>query len=62
MGKELKPGENSGNDGGIFREVGPRGGLHDNYATIADDKIAPPTSSPNCTWVQIERTPDSKKK
>jgi hypothetical protein len=30
MSKEYKPGENTGKDGGIFREVGPRGGERDN--------------------------------
>ena len=38
----LKPGEKSGNNGGIYVEVGPRGGVKDNFATIADNKTAPP--------------------
>lgn len=40
----LKPGQNTGRDGGIYREQGPRGGLRDNYSTIPDRTIAPPTS------------------
>lgn len=46
----LKPGENSGNNGGIYVEVGPRGGIKDNFATIADNKKAPPTQHPNSHW------------
>lgn len=38
----LKPGQNTGRDGGIYREQGPRGGLRDNYSTIPDRTIAPP--------------------
>lgn len=34
----LKPGEKSGNNGGIYVEVGPRGGIKDNFATIAETK------------------------
>lgn len=58
----LKPGDNSAENGGIYQEIGPRGGKKDNYATIADNKTAPPTSKPNSTWEQIKRTPNSKKK
>jgi hypothetical protein len=57
----LKPGQNTGRDGGIYREQGPRGGLRDNYSTIPDRTIAPPTSKPNSSWVRVERTPDSKR-
>ena len=57
----LKPGQNTGRDGGIYREQGPRGGLRDNYSTIPDRTIAPPTSTPNSSWVRVERTPDSKR-
>ena len=62
MSTKLKPGENSGTEGGIYQEVGPRGGAKDNYATIPDNKTAPPTSKPGNTWEQTERTPDSKRK
>lgn len=57
----LKPGQHSGKEGGIYREKGPRGGKTDNYATIADNKKAPPTSKPGATWVSVKRTPDSKR-
>lgn len=39
-----KPGENTGKDGGIYREVGPRGGARDNYATVRDNERLPPTT------------------
>ncbi len=58
----LKPGENSGNNGGIYVEVGPRGGVKDNFATIADNKTAPPTQSPKSHWVLAKRTPNSRRK
>jgi hypothetical protein len=58
----LKPGENSGKDGGIFQENGPRGGKKDNFATIPDNRKAPPTSKPGGTWEQVKRTPDSTRK
>lgn len=59
MGK--KPGENTGKDGGIYREVGPRGGKTDNYATVKDNEKLPPTSKPGHTWELEKRTPNSKK-
>ncbi|MGK0599635.1 hypothetical protein [Yokenella regensburgei] len=57
----LKPGDNTGKDGGIYQEQGPRGGKKDNFATIADNKTAPPTSKPGSTWVPVKKTPDSKR-
>ncbi|ECF1703342.1 hypothetical protein E1B77_20785 [Salmonella enterica subsp. enterica] len=58
----LKPGQNSGKNGGIYVEEGPRGGIKDNFATIADNKTAPPTQNPNSRWVPVKRTPNSKHK
>ncbi|WP_095921845.1 hypothetical protein [Rahnella victoriana] len=57
----LKPGESSGKDGGIYREIGPRGGKTDNYSTIPDGHKAPPTTRPGATWEPVKRTPDSKR-
>ncbi|QRE76258.1 hypothetical protein F1D61_24220 [Methylobacterium aquaticum] len=54
-----KPGTNTGNDGGIFREVGPRGGERNNFATVPDNKRLPPTTTPGGQWKQVKRTPDS---
>jgi len=61
MANGKKPGTNTGNNGGIFQEVGPRGGLRPNYATVADNKPLPPTSSPGSTWKPTHTTPNSKK-
>ena len=61
MPDTLKPGENSGQDGGIYQEVGPRGGEKDNFATIPDNRTAPPVTQPGHKWKQVERTPDSKR-
>lgn len=56
-----KPGQNTGNNGGIYQEQGPRGGLRPSYVTVPDNKPLPPTSGPGSSWVQIIRTPDSKR-
>ena len=59
MGK--KPGTSTGKDGGIFREIGPRGGKSDNYTTVPDNKPLPPTTKRGATWEPVKRTPDSKR-
>ena len=61
MASKKRPGENTGNNGGIFQEAGARGGLRPNFATVADNKSLPPTSKPNSYWVPITTTPDSKR-
>lgn len=53
------PGSNTGKNGGIFQEQGPRGGLKPNYTTVPDNTKLPPTSKPNSTWVPTHRTPNS---
>lgn len=62
MANTLKPGENTGSNGGIFQEVGPRGGKKDNFVTIPDNHTAPPTQESGHYWRQVKRTPDSKRK
>ena len=62
MARSVKPGGNAGRDGGVYQEVGPRGGKVPNFATIPDGHRAPPTTKPGHRWVQTERTPDSKRK
>lgn len=57
-----KPGENTGNRGGIFQEVGPRGGRQDNYSTVPDNRPLPPTTKPGHGWVPVKTTPDSNRK
>ena len=61
MTKTYKPGQNTGKDGGIYQEVGPRGGLKDNYSTVRDNQRLPPTTTPGNGWVRTNRTPDSKR-
>jgi len=55
------PGSSTGNSGGIFQEVGPRGGARPNYAAVPDNTRLPPTSSPGATWKPTHRTPNSKR-
>lgn len=57
-----KPGESTGSNGGIFQEVGPRGGLRPNYAAVPDNRPLPPTTSPGATWKPTNRTPNSTRK
>ncbi|MCE2660450.1 MAG: hypothetical protein LW854_19770 [Rubrivivax sp.] len=59
MTKSLKPGQNTGNRGGIFQEVGPRGGKQQNFAAVADNRQLPPTTKPGHTWAPVKVTPDS---
>ncbi|CNE82790.1 MULTISPECIES: hypothetical protein [Yersinia] len=56
-----KPGSFT-DDGGIWQEVGPRGGKKDNYATVKDNEKLPPTTHKGHEWELINKTPDSKKK
>lgn len=61
MANTKKPGENTGDSGGIFQEVGPRGGEKENFATVKDNEKLPPTTTPGNSWKQIQKTPDSKR-
>lgn len=61
MSKGMKPGTNTGKGGGIFQEIGPRGGERPNYVTVPDNKPLPPTTGPGSTWKPIHKTPDSKR-
>ena len=56
-----RPGENTGNQGGIFQEMGAKGGLKPNFATVPDNKPLPPTTKPNSFWVPVNTTPNSKR-
>lgn len=55
----FKPGSNTGRNGGIFQEVGPRGGNKPNYAAVPDNHRLPPTTTPGSTWKPTHRTPNS---
>ena len=59
MANTIKPGQTTGKNGGIYQEIGPRGGVKNNYATIPDNRKAPPTQGSGNSWTQIKRTPDS---
>jgi hypothetical protein len=54
---EVVPGVSVGTDAGVFQERGPRGGMRDNFATIAEKRKAPPTTSKGAHWVRIDATP-----
>ena len=41
-----RPGENTGKQGGVFQEVGPKGGKQPNYTTVPDNRPLPPTTKP----------------
>ncbi len=56
----LKPGSSTGNNGGIFQEISPSGHPRPNFATVADNKPLPPTTTPNATWKPIATTPKSR--
>ncbi|TDP79298.1 hypothetical protein EV672_1166 [Aquabacterium commune] len=61
MAAPLKPGQNSGKSGGVYQEVGPRGGKQPNYTTVPDNRQMPPTSKPGQAWTPVKVTPDSKR-
>jgi len=61
MAKGMTPGTNTGTNGGIYQQVGPKGGLKPNFATVPDNKPLPPTTAPKNTWVPLKVTPDSKR-
>lgn len=56
----LKPGDNSGTNGGIYQEVDQHGHALENFATIKDHEKAPPTQHPGNSWQLKNRTPDGK--
>lgn len=59
MSNTKKPGQSTGKDGGIYQEVGPRGGRKENWAAVPDNKPMPPTTKPGHKWEQVTKTPDS---
>ena len=56
-----KPGQNTGSNGGIYQEVGPKGGTKPNYATVPDKTTLPPTTEPGNAWKPLKITPNSKR-
>jgi hypothetical protein len=61
MAATKTPGTNTGKQGGIFQEIGPRGGSRPNYTTVPDNRPLPPTTQPGNTWKPVKTTPDSKR-
>ena len=61
MSIKKRPGQSTGKSGGIFQEIGPKGGLKPNFATVSDNKPLPPTSKPKSYWTPVETTPNSKR-
>lgn len=59
MSTPKKPGESTGSKGGIYQEVGPRGGKQQNYTTVPDNRPLPPTTKPGHGWKPVKVTPDS---
>jgi hypothetical protein len=59
MTNAQKPGDNVGKKGGIYQEVGPRGGKKQNFSTVPDNKVLPPTTKPGHGWKPVKVTPDS---
>lgn len=62
MATTKKPGESTGNRGGIFQEVGPRGGKQPNFAAVPDNRALPPTTKPGNAWTPVKVTPNSNRK
>ena len=61
MAAPKKPGESTGDKGGIFQQVGPKGGKQPNFSTVPDNKPLPPTTQPGHGWVPVKTTPPSKR-
>jgi hypothetical protein len=58
--KSNKPGQNTGDNGGIFQEIGPRGGRQPNFVAVPDHRPLPPTTAPGHTWTPVKITPHNK--
>ena len=61
MAKQQRPGSNTGNNGGIYQEIGPRGGRQPNFVTVPDNTPLPPTTRPGHQWTPVHRTPDNRR-
>ena len=61
MVKSIKPGSTTGSTGGIYQEIGPKGGKHPNFTTIPEYRKAPPTSTPGSEWRLVKPTPKGHK-
>ena len=55
MNVTKKPGENSGDKGGIFEEKGPRGGDKDRAVKVPKNTTLPPTTKPGNVWEPVTK-------
>ncbi len=61
MANTLKPGQDSGKQGGVYQQVGPQGGKQPNFTTVPDHRPMPPTSKPGHAWTPVKVTPDNRR-
>ena len=61
MATTKKPGQSTGARGGIYQEVGVRGGKQPNFTTVPDNRPLPPTTKPGHAWTPVKITPNSKR-
>jgi hypothetical protein len=61
MAAPMKPGQSTGKQGGIYQEVGPKGGPRPNFSTVPDHRPLPPTTQPGHGWKPVQVTPNSKR-
>lgn len=57
MKKMLKPGQNVGKNGGIYKNISKTGKPLGAYATVPDNKILPPTKKKGSHWEKVKITP-----
>lgn len=57
----IKPGQNTGNQGGIYQQINTVGNPVSNYVTVPDNKPMPPTTKPGHTWKPVAITPNSRR-
>lgn len=60
MAASKKPGQSTGNSGGIYQEVGPKG-MRPNDVKGADNKPLPPATTRGAGWAPVMVTPGSKR-
>lgn len=58
MASPKKPGTNVGKQGGIYQDVGPKGGVKPTRNS-GGHKPLPPTTKPGHGWSPVNKTPDS---
>lgn len=59
MAKTKRPGQSTGENGGIYQQVGPGGRPKPNFVTVPDNRPMPPTTKPGDQWKPVKITPAS---